>query len=111
MRTIQKLTLLACVFAMPTLLFADYSYQETTQITGGSILSMLKMAGALSSQARKAGDPIVSSVYLKDNRMAHVTPDGVEIIDLDKETITHIDTIKRTYTVITFQQIDRKSTR
>ena len=105
MAYVQKLTFLALTLAVPTALFADYSYQETTQITGGSILSMLKMAGAFSSQARKAGDPIVSSVYLKDNRMAHVTPDGVEIIDLDKETITHIDTIKRTYTVITFQQM------
>lgn len=105
MRTIQKLTLLACVFAMPTLLFADFSYQQTTQITGGSMLSMLKMAGALSSQARKAGDPIVTSVYLKGNRLANVSPDNVEIIDLDQETITRIDTAKRTYTVTTFEQM------
>src|SRR5664280_3168049 len=66
---------------------------------------MLKMAGAFSSQARKVGDPIVSNVYLKDNRMASVSRDSIEIIDLDKETVTHIDTLKRTYTVITFQQM------
>jgi len=66
---------------------------------------MLKMAGALSSQARKAGEPIVSTVYLKDNRMAHVSSDSIEIIDLDNETITHIDTVNRTYTVTTFQQM------
>jgi hypothetical protein len=101
----QKLTVLALTLAVPTSLFADYSYQQTTQITGGSILSMLKMAGAFSSQARKAGDPIVSSIYLKDNRMANVSRDSIEIIDLDKETVTHIDTLKRTYTVITFQQM------
>lgn len=102
---VQKLTILACVLAMPAVLFADFSYQQTTQITGGSILSMLKMAGALSKQARKAGEPIVSTVYLKDNRMANVSPDSIEIIDLDNETITRIDIVKRTYTVITFQQI------
>jgi hypothetical protein len=105
MRTIQKLTLLSCVLAIPAALFADFSYQETTQLTGGSMLSMIKMAGALSSQARKAGEPIVSSVYLKGNRLAHVSPDNIEIIDLDQETITRIDTAKRTYTVMTFQQM------
>jgi len=108
---VQKLTILACVLAMPAALFADFSYQQTTQITGGSILSVLKMAGALSKQARKAGEPIVSTVYLKDNRMANVSPDSVEIIDLDHETITHIDTVKRTYTVMTFQQMKEQMAR
>ena len=102
---VQKLTLLVCVLAMPAALFADFSYQQTTQITGGSMLSMMKMAGAFSSQARKAGEPIVSTVYLKDNRMANVSPENIEIIDLDNETITQIDTVKRTYTVVTFQQM------
>jgi hypothetical protein len=102
---IQKLTILAYILATPAVLFADFSYQQTSQVTGGSMLSLLKMAGAISSQARKAGDPVVSTVYLKDNRMANVSPDGIEIIDLDKETITHIDTVKRTYTLVTFQQM------
>ncbi|HWU37608.1 MAG TPA: hypothetical protein VN203_08120, partial [Candidatus Acidoferrum sp.] len=91
--------------AIPSFVFADYTYQETTQITGGSIVSMMKMAGMFSSQARKMGDPIVSTVYIKDNRMARVSPDSIEIIDLDKETITSIDTAKHTYTVMTFQQM------
>jgi hypothetical protein len=98
-------TVLSLTLAIPTALFADYSYQETTQITGGSMLSMLKMAGALSSQARKAGEPVVSSIYLKGNRLANVSADSIEIIDLDKEAVTHIDVAKRTYTVITFQQM------
>jgi hypothetical protein len=100
-----RAAVLSLALALPTALFADYSYQETTQITGGSMLSMLKMAGALSSQARKAGEPVVSSIYLKGNRLANVSADSVEIIDLDKETVTHIDVPKRTYTVITFQQM------
>ena len=96
---------LAALLLTPALLFADYTYQETTQLTGGSMLRMIKMAGALSSQARKAGDPVVSTIYIKGNRMARVSPDAIEIIDLDKETITNIDTAKHTYTVMTFQQI------
>jgi hypothetical protein len=31
---------------------ADVTYQETTKITGGSLKSMLKIAGAFSAQAR-----------------------------------------------------------
>jgi hypothetical protein len=101
----QKLYILALSMFLPTSLFADYSYQETTQITGGTIISMMKVVGAFSSQARKMGDPIVSSIYITGNRMARVSPDNIEIIDLDKETITQIDPIKKTYTVMTFEQI------
>lgn len=100
-----KLTIAGSIVLTPAMLLADYTYQETTQLTGGSLLSMIKMAGAFSSQARKAGDPITSTVYLKGNRLARVTPDQIEIIDLDKETITHVDVMKRAYTVMTFQQM------
>ena len=100
-----RVSLAGSLILCPSFLLADYTYQETTQLTGGSMLRMMKMAGSFSSQARKAGEPVVSTVYLKGNRMAKVTADGVEIIDLDKETITHIDALKHTYTVMTFEQI------
>ena len=104
--SLYRLSLIFCLtLAAAPLLPADYTYQETTQITGGSLLSMMKMAGHFSSEARKAGQPIVSTVYLKGNRMATVNPDSIEIIDLDKETITHIDVQKKSYTVMTFDQI------
>lgn len=106
--SIQRFTGLAMAGSLllsPSLVFADYTYQETTQITGGSMVKMMKMAGAFSSQARKAGEPVVSTVYIKGNRMAKVAQDSTEIIDLDNETITQIDTVKHTYTVVTFQQL------
>jgi hypothetical protein len=102
---VSRLFLLTLMVATPTALLADYTYQETTQITGGSMLSMIKMAGALSSQARKAGDPVVSTIYLKGNQLAHVSADTIEIIDLDKETMTNVNVAKKTYTVMTFQQM------
>ena len=70
----SKFAVLTLTLAIPSFVFADYTYQETTQITGGSVMSMMKMAGAFSSQARKAGEPVVSTVYIKDNRMAKVPP-------------------------------------
>ncbi len=106
MNSSRPLRVAVCALLLtPTLLFADYTYQETTQLTGGSMLHMIKTVGVLSSQARKAGDPVVSTIYIKGNRMAKVNPDSIEIIDLDKETITNIDTLKHTYTVMTFEQI------
>jgi hypothetical protein len=105
MPVFMRLLLAALVLSLPASLFADYTYQETTQITGGSMLKMMKMAGAFSSEARKAGDPVISTIYLKGNCMARVSPDAVEIIDLDKETITHVDPVKHTYTVVTFEQM------
>jgi hypothetical protein len=97
---------LSLVLLVPTALYAgDYTYQETTQLTGGSLLKMMHTMGIFSSQARHIGDPIVSTIYLKGNRLANVSPEEIQIIDLDKETITQIDVQKKTYTVMTFDQI------
>lgn len=94
--------MLAAAAAAPA---ADFTYQQTTQITGGSMLQMMKMAGAFSSQARKAGEPIVSTVYLQGNREARVSQDAIEIIDLDKEAVTHVDLLKHTYYTMTFAEM------
>ena len=101
----KRVALLLALVLSPTLYAGDYTYQQTTQITGGSLLHMVKSVGFISSQARHMGDPIVSTIYLKDNRLANVSPETIEIIDLDKETITQIDVQKKTYTVMTFDQI------
>ena len=105
---IIKSAVLGVLVAASASLHADFTYTETTQITGGSMLGLMKMAGAFSRQARQAGDPIVSTVAIKGNRMAHINPDRTEIIDLDAETITTIDTLKRQYTVMTFEQMKQQ---
>lgn len=106
MLPMSKRVLVSLVLCLPTALYAgDFTYQQTTQLTGGSLFQMMKTMGTFSSQARHAGDPVVSTIYLKDNRFARVSPDNIEIIDLDKETITHIDVQKKTYTVMTFDQV------
>ena len=107
MKIVQGVVFSAMVAASAAL-HADFSYTETTQVTGGSMLSLMKMAGAFSKQAQQAGQPIVSTVAIKGNRMAHMNPDRTEIIDLDAETITTIDTAKRQYTVVTFEQMKQQ---
>jgi hypothetical protein len=96
-----------CLSAAPSLL-ADFTYQETTKITGGSIVSMMKMMSAFSSKVRQVGEPRTVTVYLKGNRMARVSPETTEIVELDAETITNIDNKDHTYTVMTFEQMKQQ---
>ena len=71
-------------------------------MTGGSLVTMMKALGPLTRSAR---EPIVSTHIVKGNRMASITKDHISVIDLDKETITNIDTGKKTYSVTTFAQM------
>ncbi len=82
-----------------TALLADFQYQQTTRITGGMVASMARFAG------KKATEPPPTTVAVKGNRMVHVSSNTGEITDLDKETITHIDFDKKTYSVMTFEQM------
>lgn len=84
---------------------ADFTYTETTQVTGGSLVSMMKMAGAFSKTARQFGQPVDSTVLVKGNRLTRISVDSTEIIDLDKGTVTRIDNTKHQFTVVTFEQI------
>jgi hypothetical protein len=104
-RRLQFLAFSLAILFPGTIVASDYTYQETTQVTGGSLLKMMHTVGVFSSQARQMGDPIVSTVYLKDNRLANVSAEEIQIIDLDKETITQIDVQKKTYSVMTFEQM------
>ncbi len=98
------LAVFLCV-AIPATSFADFRYSETTQITGGSLVSMTKFVGAFSKSARQMTDPVESTILIKGNRMANIHPDRTQIIDLDQETITEIDMAKKQYSVMTFQEM------
>jgi hypothetical protein len=96
---------LGLTIALPLTCLADFRYDETTKVTGGSLVSMAKMASAFSKQSHSLTDPVNSTVAVKGNRMAHINQDSSEIIDLDSETITHIDHAKKQYSVVTFQEM------
>jgi len=49
-------------------LLADFTYHETSTITGGMMLGMMKVAGVFSKQAR---EPIQSTISVKGDRMVH----------------------------------------
>jgi hypothetical protein len=86
-------------------LLADFSYDQTTRITGGAMLNMMKFAGAFSAKAR---EPMTSTILVKGDRMTRLSRDHAEIIDLGRETITHIDFQKKTWSVMTFAQMKQQ---
>lgn len=85
-------------------LFADFSYQQKTTITGGMAAAAMKVAGVFSKQAR---EPVVSTVSVKGDKLAHRSTNSVSITDLGSQTITTIDLQKKTYSVMTFEEMKR----
>jgi hypothetical protein len=83
-------------------LMADFSYQQTSKITGGMMASMMKVAGIVSKQAR---EPIQTTVMVKGDRMATISARSANIIDLKNETMTEVNFEKKTYSVVTFAQL------
>lgn len=85
---------------------ADFKYTETAKITGGALKSAMKFAGVFSKQASQATKPMVTTRYLKGKRLRTDNSDGqIQIIDLEGRRIIDIDTVKHTYSEITFDQM------
>ncbi len=84
------------------LLSADFSYQQTSKITGGLMAGMMKVVGVFSKQAR---EPIQSTILLKGDRLATLNPYNGHIVDLGQETFTELDFRNKTYSVTTFAEL------
>lgn len=97
---VRKTAIFLVAASLPA--FGDFSYEQTSKITGGMMAGMMKFAGAFSKQAR---EPIVNTVAVKGDRMVHWSPHHASVIDIDKETITNIDFDKKQYSVMTFAQM------
>jgi len=79
-------------------MMADFSYEQMSQVTGGSILKTPMIGGRMK-------EPTTQSVMLKGNRMIHLGKDRATVIDVDKETFTEINFDKKSYSVITFAEM------
>jgi hypothetical protein len=92
---------LICAAIPLSFAYADFQYQSTARVTGGSLIQLMRFVpggGALK-------DPQVSTVAYQGNRMVRHSKRQGEIIDLDKRTITTINFEKRTYSEVTFEQM------
>jgi hypothetical protein len=85
-----------------TSLFADFSYRESTKITGGMMAGMMKIAGAFSKAAR---EPMDATVAVKGNKLVHRGTNAISLIDLDARTITSVDMQRKQYSVMTFEEM------
>src|SRR5262245_33770057 len=86
-------------------LLADFTYRETTKVTGGLMVSAMKVAGVFSKQARQIGEPTQNTVSVKGDRLVHRNQLHASVIDLASQTITSIDLEKKTYSVVTFEEM------
>jgi hypothetical protein len=102
---IRKISALGVILLANQCMFADASYQETSQITGGTMVDQLKSISFLGKTMSNMFAPTNTLTMVHGNQKAVVTKDSTEITDLDKQTITHIDTVHKTYTVTTFAQM------
>jgi hypothetical protein len=106
----QQLIALATGLALWQGAFADASYESTTQVTGGMMKQMSGTMGMFSPSSSagllKANSTIVA---VSGNRKAEVGPKMTTIFDLDKETVTRIDTAKKQYSVVTFAEMQKQA--
>lgn len=86
--------------------FADVQYKETTKMTGGAAAGAMKIAGVFSKEARQASKGIEATISVKRNKMRHEDSTGeVTIYDLDARKIITLDTKRKTYAVMTFDEM------
>ncbi|MBK5292307.1 MAG: hypothetical protein JJE04_11595 [Acidobacteriia bacterium] len=83
-------------------LAADFTYTDKTEITGGSMKSMMRAVAVFS---REAGKPVTTTHKLKGSRKADITGNNTTVTDLNAGTITVIDHEKKRYSVITFAEM------
>jgi hypothetical protein len=96
--------LLILPLSVPAL--ADFKYTDTSQITGGALMGMANFAAKFSKDSRAAMQPTTTTHYVKGNRLRTEGSDGnVQIIDLDGRRIISIDNVKKTYSVMTFDEM------
>lgn len=91
-------TLLACSAS----LFADFSYVETTNLTGGSMAGAMKFAGKFGGGGF---NNMQAHVYVSGDLLARIDERTGSIINLKDQTITNIDYKRGEYSVMTFSEM------
>jgi hypothetical protein len=85
---------------------ADFKYTSSTKMTGGSLYGVMKFAARFSKKGENPLDPVVTTYYIKGDRLRTDNSDGtIEIIDLEGRRIIRIDTKTKAYSVQTFDEI------
>jgi hypothetical protein len=102
---VLRSVLLGASFGTPAC--ADFKYTEKSAVTGGALVGMAKFAAVFSKKsAKQALQPTITKHYVKGNRCRFDNSDGtIHIIDLDARNLTAIDPQKKTFAVVTFDEL------
>jgi len=105
-KTLSSALIAVLVLSLSSECFADFQYTETSKITGGAAAGAMKFAGVFSKDARQATQGTTSTISLKGNKMRREDSLGMaQIVDLDGRRIISIDNKKKTYSVMTFDEM------
>lgn len=96
-----------CLAALtPISCFADIQYSEQTKITGGALAGAMKFAGVFSKDAKQATQGTTTLISIKGNKMRRDSSLGTaEIYDLDGRRVINLDLKRKTYSVVTFDEM------
>jgi len=84
---------------------ADSSYQSSTQVTGGTLKDSMTSSPLMARMTGKMFAATITTTMVHGNQKAEVRPESMEIWDLDAQTMTHVDTVKKTYWTVTFAEM------
>jgi hypothetical protein len=112
----MKVRLCAAILSLAAsrCMLGDVSYEESVRYTGGSLVEMMRgmnsglMGKMMGGRLGKALQDHTDKIYLKGNKMAHVSPDMTTIFDLDAGTVTTVDNGHRTYSSMTFDEMNQR---
>jgi hypothetical protein len=92
---------------------ADVTYTDKVHYNGGTVVDMVKkMAGGpMGARMGQSFQDRTYTVYIKGNKMARVSEATTTIMDYDAGSITNVDHARKTYSVITFDQIKQMQER
>jgi hypothetical protein len=112
MKIVQaSLALLLLLLASTAPSRADFKYTETSQMTGGSLLNMMKFVskfshGETKKQEKDMLQPTSTTHSVKGDCLRTDNEDGTsQIIDVGHRLVIFIDNNKKTYSTATFDQI------
>ncbi|MDA0207313.1 MAG: hypothetical protein O3A53_13410 [Acidobacteria bacterium] len=101
----KRFILLAgAALACSATLFADFSYVETTDLTGGSMAGAMKFAGKFGGGGFKN---MQANVYVSGDLYARIDERTGSIINLKDQTVTNIDYKRGEYSVMTFAEMQQ----
>jgi hypothetical protein len=106
MKKVVSIVSIALMLAASMPARADFTYTDKAVVTGGAMSGMMKALGAFDKKASDAMKPVMTTKYVKGNRMRTDNADGtIQIIDLDARRMIQINPQTKTYSTMTFEQL------